>query len=321
MNLKGLHILLTYTCNYQCDHCFVWGSPDQTGTFDWQHLQDVLYQASEVGTIEEIYFEGGEPFLYYPLLLKGVRLAAELGFSVGIVSNGYWAESEEDARLWLEPLARAGLHSIDVSSDCFHGTDEISPESERVLAMAEDLDITTSRITVEQPAGQRPAGDWTPGEPISGGGIMYRGRAAEVLAPSQPGQYWMHFNRCLYENLEEPGRMHLDPLGNLHVCQGIVIGNLFDRPLAQILEEYDPGRHPIIQPLVEGGPTTLALRYLHGGGRFYVDACHLCYMTRLTLRDKFPEMLGPDQMYGMARSVEKPERRPEIHENGAALAA
>ena len=27
MKLSGLHFLLTYRCVYECDHCFVWGSP------------------------------------------------------------------------------------------------------------------------------------------------------------------------------------------------------------------------------------------------------------------------------------------------------
>jgi len=29
MKLSSLHVLLTYQCNYECDHCFVWGSPRQ----------------------------------------------------------------------------------------------------------------------------------------------------------------------------------------------------------------------------------------------------------------------------------------------------
>ncbi len=31
----------------------------------------------------------------------------------------------------------------------------------------------------------------------------------------------------------------------------------------------------------------------------YVDACHLCYLTRLALLDKFPEVLAPRQCYGL----------------------
>ena len=30
--LSGLHLLLTYQCTFECDHCFGWGGPFQTGT-------------------------------------------------------------------------------------------------------------------------------------------------------------------------------------------------------------------------------------------------------------------------------------------------
>lgn len=32
----------------------------------------------------------------------------------------------------------------------------------------------------------------------------------------------------------------------------------------------------------------------------YAGACHLCYEARLTLRERFPAMLAPDQMVGVA---------------------
>ena len=74
MKLSGLHILLTYQCTYECDHCFVWGSPWQSGTLTLEQVRDILRQAREAN-VEWIYFEGGEPFLYYPLLRRGVRRA------------------------------------------------------------------------------------------------------------------------------------------------------------------------------------------------------------------------------------------------------
>jgi len=29
MNVNGLHLLLTYQCNFECDHCFVYSHPKQ----------------------------------------------------------------------------------------------------------------------------------------------------------------------------------------------------------------------------------------------------------------------------------------------------
>ncbi len=62
IRLNGIHILLTYTCNYECDHCFVWGGPFKEGTLTLDQLDEILTQAAELRTVEWIYFEGGEPF-------------------------------------------------------------------------------------------------------------------------------------------------------------------------------------------------------------------------------------------------------------------
>jgi hypothetical protein len=91
--------------------------------------------------------------------------------------------------------------------------------------------------------------------------------------------------------------MHLDPFGHLHVCQGLVVGNILEKPLAEIVAEYDPRRHPVVGPLLEGGPLALARRYgmLHADR--YADACHFCDHLRRALRTAFPKELGPDQVY------------------------
>ncbi|MGW8317667.1 MAG: radical SAM protein [Candidatus Promineifilaceae bacterium] len=298
MELTGLHILLTYTCNYECDHCFVWGSPWQTGTFTLAQLDDVFRQAKEVGTIREIYFEGGEAFLYYPILVEGVSRAKKLGFATGIVSNGYWATQVEDAWHWLQPLAAAGLNSLDISYDTYHGQEIASGEVHPALAAAKELFLSSGSISVDPPVGFRDPAETEPGLPLTGGGVMFRGRAAAVLTEGLPRQPWTSLRSCPYENLSEPGRLHLDPFGNLHLCQGLIVGNLFEQPLKQILAEYEPERHPIAGPLLAGGPAQLVEDYELDHEAGYVDACHLCYRAREALRSRFPAELGPDQMYG-----------------------
>ena len=91
----------------------------------------------------------------------------------------------------------------------------------------------------------------------------------------------------------------MDPLGYMHICQGISIGNLFHTPLREICENYDPDSHPIVGPLLEGGPVEIVRRYRLTHREQYADACHLCYEARKDLRDQFPEILIPDQVYGI----------------------
>jgi hypothetical protein len=139
----------------------------------------------------------------------------------------------------------------------------------------------------------------THGQIEDGGAIMYRGRAAKKLAERATSHPWDGFDRCPHEDLHEPGRVHLDPLGNLHVCQGVVIGNLFETPLKEICENYDADAHPICGPLLAGGPVALVTEYNLPHESSYADACHLCYEARTTLRARFPQQLKPDQMYGV----------------------
>ena len=85
MSITGLHLLLSYQCNYECDHCFVWGGPDQDGTLTLGQIAEILRQARGAGSVEWIYFEGGEPFLYavyqghnYPVTPEGVDRGLQL---------------------------------------------------------------------------------------------------------------------------------------------------------------------------------------------------------------------------------------------------
>lgn len=297
MQLTGLHLLLSYQCTFECDHCFVWGSPWQKGTMTLEQIGELLKQARQMETVRSIYFEGGEPFLFYPVLLAAVRMAVNCGFRVGIVSNAYWATSEGDAIEWLQPFDNL-LEDLSVSSDLFHYSEKISQQVKNATTAARELGIPMGTISIAKPeTGSRAAGVGQLPEGESG--VMYRGRAVEKLAPLAPTQPWKTFTECPYEDLVEPGRIHVDALGNLHICQGIVIGNWFETPLAEICTGYDPHTHPIVSPLLAGGPAELARRYGVEPRPEYADACHLCYETRRTLRSRFPNQLSPDQMYGI----------------------
>lgn len=297
MKISGVHVLLTYQCTFECDHCFVWGSPFQSGTLNMAQIEHILQEAQSLGSVEWFYLEGGEPFLFYPTFVNSVRKAAEMGFKVGVVTNGYWATSLQDAVEGLRPLAGL-VADLSVSSDLFHYSEQMSRQAERMVAAADVLGIPVGVISIEQPA--QAADIHNTGQiPLGESGVMYRGRAAEKLAGSVRHYPWTEFTSCPEEDLRNPGRVHVDPLGEIHVCQGISIGNLFERPLAEIISAYDPDKHPIAGPLLAGGPAQLARQYNLQPEPTYADACHLCYTTRIQLRERFPDVLLPDQVYGI----------------------
>jgi MoaA/NifB/PqqE/SkfB family radical SAM enzyme len=238
-------------------------------------IKRILEQGKELGTVTSIYFEGGEPFLYYPIMLKGIQWGVEMGFNVGIVTNSYWATSLQDALEWLRPL-KGLLSDISVSSDLFHYSEKLSRHTKYACQAAEEMEIPIGVISVAQPEdinaaqaiGTLPAGE---------SGIMYRGRAAEALVPRAVLHPWTQFTNCPYEDLTDPGRVHVDPFGNIHICQGISLGNLFHTPLKEICNNYNPVSHPITGPLLKGGPAELIRHHQLPHDDKYADACHLCY--------------------------------------------
>jgi hypothetical protein len=297
--LTQIHFLLTYTCLYECDHCFLYCSPEMEGTFTLRQLRLVFDEIPKIGTIDTVYFEGGESFLFYPLLLEGLRMARRQGLETGIVTNAYWATSVEDAELWLQPLKELGLTVLSVSDDVFHSSEADNP-AKVVLAAAEKLGLPVGAICIEEPVVE-PAGkdNREKGASIVGGDVVFRGRAIEKLADGLPTRQWGTLTQCPYEDLEHPGRIHVDPFGNVHFCQGLSIGNMWDTSLSRLLADYDPDAHPICRPLIKGGPAQLAREHGFQADDGYIDECHLCFQVRRDLLDRYPQYLAPRSVYGV----------------------
>jgi len=296
--LKGIHFLLTYCCTYECDHCFLYSSPHATGTFNLSQVKAILREACKIGTISRIFFEGGEAFLFYPLLMEGVKAARESGFEVGIVSNSYWAISPEDAELWLKPLMACGLTDISLSEDAFHSGEVDDEKPRNALAAAQKLGLEAGTICIQAPKlDEKSTGE--KGEPVIGGSTMFKGRAAEKLVAGLPTRPGKTFTECEHEDFVLPGRVHVDVFGNVQICQGLSIGNMWETPLAELINSYDPETHPIFGPMIRGGPFQLAREYgIELDGEF-VDECHFCFNVRRKLLPRFPQYLAPEQVYGL----------------------
>jgi hypothetical protein len=221
-------------------------------------------------------------------------MANACGFKVGLVTNAYWATNAKDTVEWLKPMAGA-VRDFSVSCDLYHSDEKVSIQAGHAVEAAKQLGIPVSLISIAQP-NEMEKGELPPDE----SSLKYRGRAAEALTENAGLHSWEQFTSCPYEELEEPSRVHLDPFGYVHVCQGITIGNVFDIPLSQIIGDYDPEAHSIIGPIVQRGPAALFQPEVMNSR--YADACHLCFSARKILRSRFPEILAPGQMYGIESS-------------------
>jgi MoaA/NifB/PqqE/SkfB family radical SAM enzyme len=310
MNLKGIHFLLTYQCLKECDHCFVWGSPFAEGTFTLNQVREILKEGKKLGTVEWIFFEGGEPFLYYPILVQALRQAKQMGFKIGIVTNTYWATSVEDALEWLRPIADVGIDDLSFSSDCYHNDNIDNEETNNAIKAAKQLKLPAGIISIKQPEkdAKEPSPTSLEGVNVGYSQVMLRGRATSKLLEKASLKPWDQLTECP-EPLKNPGRVHLDPLGYVHICQGLCMGNAWKQPLSEIMNSYDPLLHPVVRALLQGGPAALVKEFNLPHEQSYADACHLCYSARIQLRPRFPDLLAPSQMYGEGLETPSTKKR------------
>jgi len=261
--------------------------------------------------VDFIYFEGGEPTLYYPILLAGARYARSKSLDFGVVTNCHWAESVEDAIVWLAPLQTLKIADFSLSSYAyFTETHEEEALLRNAVMAAQLLELPMEVLEVGAPAALADLGVAC-GDP---GEIMYKGRAAVELAPERATRPPETLTSCPYEELADPERCHLGCDGELQVCQGISAGNIFTTAggLAAVRAAYTPESMPVIGDLLRGGPWELArANGITPARDLYADECHLCYETRLQLRERFPQVLVPDQAYGVTGAVEAVDRAPD----------
>ncbi|UCD92657.1 MAG: radical SAM protein, partial [Methanobacteriota archaeon] len=188
MPLTGVHLLLTYRCIEECDHCFVWSGPDSEGVMSLDQVRNILQQSKDTRTVEMIYVEGGEPFLYYPVMIETLKIAKEMGFDIGLLTNTYWATDRKDSVMWLEPVSKLGLKDFSISSDPLHYGDLDSERTKNAEAAARQLGIPTAVMYVE--CGEEEDRDRIGDAKIGYGGLMYKGRAADKLTEDAPKKHW-----------------------------------------------------------------------------------------------------------------------------------
>jgi MoaA/NifB/PqqE/SkfB family radical SAM enzyme len=298
MPITGLHLLLTYQCNFECDHCFVFSGPHAKGVMKIADLRQILDEADKLGYIEWIYFEGGEPFLYYQTMVWGLQEAKKRGYKIGVVTNSYWATSIEDAKEWLRPISDIGIDYLSVSDDIYHYGENSENLAKYAYQAATELGLPVGTIELEDIRKHSEEIEWK-GKPVEAGNIQFKGRAVEKLTEGMPRKPWTEFTKCLDEDFANQGRVHIDPFGYVHLCQGITMGNIKQTPMHKLFESYDPESHAICGPLMKGGPVELIKKYQLDHEDSYIDECHLCYSARLQLREKFPEILAPGEVYGI----------------------
>ena len=113
---------ITYSlrCNASCSFCAVKSGPENKERMSLGTAIRCIHQVAENSFFKEIKITGGEPFLFYQNLATLIEEVQKAGLNSSVITNGFWAETEEIALRKLECLVKKGLKEINYSADAYH---------------------------------------------------------------------------------------------------------------------------------------------------------------------------------------------------------
>ena len=319
MRITGVDFLLTFKCTSKCKHCSYKAGPERTGSMKLSDAERYLEELTATQPLHSIGAHGGEPFLYFELLVQIMENARKLGVArTWVITNGFWAKTKTTAEERLTILKEAGLKSITFSVDGFHqeyiSFENVKNGIEAAISVgfekvwvdsyflgSEDSDNFYNNLTKKALRSLEVMGNIE----INKRQVDFEGRAAELLAKHVEPKQQTPAGRCplpfwIGGTLKNPEVVEIDHEGNVTLCPGICIGNTKHRSLARILQNYNNRTHPILSIIAEEGPIGL-LKVAKAKGfkqkQKFIDECHLCYEIRRFLRPYYPDYLSPSSCY------------------------
>lgn len=118
---KSLAFVTTNKCTAACHNCCFNCSPKNNKRLKLKNILAIIGQVVEdFPSVESCIFTGGECTLLKEDLAKAIEYASKRKLSCRIVSNGFWARTEEQAYSYLADLREKGLCELNLSTGDEH---------------------------------------------------------------------------------------------------------------------------------------------------------------------------------------------------------
>lgn len=141
-----LVLTLGYRCNMLCKSCFIGDKLfDDKTALTYEEAIQIIESAARLQTIRSVAFVGGEPFVYYKLMLRiAAYVHRHYRCPLNVTTNGSWAKTHNSTRRLLDPLHDLGLGWLMLSLDQYHLEFGAIDQASNCLERALELDINTS---------------------------------------------------------------------------------------------------------------------------------------------------------------------------------
>ncbi|MBU7003922.1 MAG: radical SAM protein [Theionarchaea archaeon] len=319
-------VLYTYRCTISCKHCLFNCSPDQPPVRT-SHEDGLDFLEQLRATDRVVHIAGGEAMIYYDDLIALWSEANEGGIAPHFFeTNASWCTDDEIAMARYRELKESGAKGVLISCDPYHlahvKIDSFLRARKYAVKEFGRENVITSYATPEELERVRAVGksEELLAEHVRNGPPNLVGRAGAELSrylPDRPIEelrydgLWhpadITDGTCISEfDPNEMWEIHIDPYGNVQTCCGILVGNARQSSLEEMMGSGFAGNE-IVRIVRERGPfglLDLATGLGYEARKGYPQKCNLCWEVRKYLRPHFPDILGPDEIYGPLTEME-----------------
>ena len=291
-----LVLTLGYRCNMLCKSCFIGDKLfDHQTALTYEDAVDAIESAARLQTVRSVAFVGGEPFVYYKLMLRiAAYLHRHYRCPLNVTTNGSWAKTPDGTRHLLDPMHRFGLRWLMLSLDQYHLEFGTLDQAANCLERALELDLNIS-IQIIRRRGAPGTAEFR--EALSGRVDVARikwienrcsaiGNAETMLGPED-----LEWHEEIPRGGCNAGEiLNVQPDGEIKPCCGaglmaprLSLGNAKHQPIDDAVRRAEADS--LINSLIaHQGPRGLA-RLLREAGRGdlverhapFTDACHACH--------------------------------------------
>ncbi len=304
VQVERLEIIVTYQCNSFCKHCLIQPHQYQNETLSPKNARKITEEICKKYNPYSIMAFGGEPTLALDSTCEILSVAQQFQIPHRqVLSNGFWAKDRDDRKIdWIaKKLIKAGLNSLHLSVDAFHqeyipleiplivakkmlsfGVEDVK-FSPRWLISKDHINqynLKTIEILKEVESSGLPF--------VKGDVIQARGNALKNFSDLLV-KVDIEGNKTCQEiypefSLDNIRNLCVSPIGDIIICNNIIIGNALEDDIIEILESYSPHNYEDLRIILEdglGGLKKLAEREgIELAKKPYYSICDACLHWR-----------------------------------------